>query len=85
MLTADQRLNRINELLNGGVGFDADCLLLDVQLGRENTKKERDFAKLIIDIYKIAHPHSGCKHEDWDSTTNKSYHKKGGIDKYLNV
>lgn len=69
-MTPTQRLKLINHLLYGSVGLEADCLHLEIIKGRKVTEREKQFAELLMHIYRVAHP-NGCKHKDWDEVSIK--------------
>lgn len=58
IMTDLELLHKIDDLVSSDTAFDADCLSLE-----ESSEKERMFAELIVEIYKLVHPyvHKCCK------------------------
>lgn len=72
MMTPEQRLRLVDDLIHSDTGFLADCLALDIAQGRYVTVKEKEFAELIMDLYTLVHPaFSGCEHPDWEAANEK--------------
>lgn len=71
-LSEERRLLKlIDKLVSGDVGFEADCVELDILQDRKVDKKTEEFAELIMKIYKITHPvFSKCSHPDWEKETD---------------
>jgi hypothetical protein len=55
-----------------------DGLCLCFHDGREDFESAK---KILDQIYRVAHPHEGCQHEDWDHESHKLARKlkKWGI------
>ena len=65
--TDTELLELVDKLISGDIGFAADNLIKELA-----TDKEKKFAKLITQIYRIIHPRfSTCKHPDWNEETRK--------------
>ena len=62
-LTDIERLRLASHYLEGDTAFDADCIALN----KKATPKEKSFARLITDLYRLIHPRfSSCGHLDWE-------------------
>jgi len=82
-LSNTTRLELIDYLLDGDVAGQADYLAADMEFGRPTTEREKDFAKLIMQIYRIVHPAFGnCVHEDWDQESKDLYVQMTGKDSH---
>ena len=63
-------LRLISAMVEGDAGFESDCVLLDVHLKRDVSKREKILAELVSEIYRVVHPlFSTCKHPDWEKET----------------
>ena len=73
-MNKEKILKLINNLIEGDLGFEADCIKSDIIQGRKVDEKTKQFAELIVTIYKITHPiFSSCKHLDWEKETKKCF------------
>jgi hypothetical protein len=71
-MTPLERLNQINDLLSGDTGNMADCMVGG--LHRDATENEKELSELLMAIYELAHPASGCKYcHDKDCDETPSY------------
>lgn len=67
-LTPTQRLQAADQILSfSDLAFEAD--LISGGLRKSKTTVEKDFAKMITDLYVIIHPHGKCRHPEWDEFT----------------
>ena len=75
-MTPKQRLQLIDKLVNSDIAFEADCIKMNIRLGKKVNKQTQEFAELIMNIYKITHPcFSTCGHPTWERETFKQFAK----------
>lgn len=67
-MSPEQILTIANELLNSDVAFEADLVSLDTSA----SDREKQIAALVVQLYRLVHPHfSTCSHPDWEEENKK--------------